>query len=169
MSNFTPTTFLKHDDYMTPKYVWEDIKQYIPQDKEIWECFYGDGKSGQYLTELGFNVIHENIDFFENNKGEVLVSNPPFSKTKQIMERLVEIGKPFIMLMSSSKINTQYCRRIFKDLDDKLQIIIPKARIGFEKQVNGKVPDGWKYNKPNFDTFYYCWKMNLPRDIVWLD
>ena len=43
---------------MTPKYAWENIKQYIPNNKIIWEPFYGDGKSGDNLKELGFNVIH---------------------------------------------------------------------------------------------------------------
>ena len=33
MAGFHTKTFLKHDDYMTPKYAWENIKQYIPQDK----------------------------------------------------------------------------------------------------------------------------------------
>ena len=45
-----------HDDYMTPKHAWEAIKDYIPRDKVIWEAFYGDGKSGKYLEELGFSV-----------------------------------------------------------------------------------------------------------------
>ena len=79
MAGFHTKTFQKHDDYMTPKYAWENIKNYIPKDKVIWEAFFGDGKSGKYLTELGFNTIHEEIDFFENNKGDIVVSNPPFS------------------------------------------------------------------------------------------
>ena len=79
MAGFHTKTFLKHDDYMTPKYAWENIKEYIPRDKVIWEAFYGDGKSGKYLEELGFNVIHEQIDFFEEDKGDIIVSNPPFS------------------------------------------------------------------------------------------
>jgi len=62
-------SFLKHDDYMTPKYAWENIQKFIPKDKIIWEAFYGDGKSGNYLKELGFNVIHEPFDFFENDVG----------------------------------------------------------------------------------------------------
>jgi hypothetical protein len=24
-------------------------------------------------------------------------------------------------------------------------------------------------NQCNFDCFYYCYKMNLPRDIIWLE
>jgi hypothetical protein len=67
MAGFHTKTFLQHDDYMTPKYAWENIKEYIPKNKVIWEAFYGDGKSGQYLHELGFPIIHQPVDFFENN------------------------------------------------------------------------------------------------------
>jgi len=53
MASFHTKTFTKHDDYMTPKYAWENINEYIPKDKVIWESFYGDGKSAGYLRELG--------------------------------------------------------------------------------------------------------------------
>ena len=164
MATFSGKSFLKHDDYMTPKSAWEDIKQYIPKDKIIWEAFYGDGVSGTHLKELGFNTIHEPIDFFENDMGDVVVSNPPFSKIPDILERLKRLEKPFILIMPSSKINTQYFRKLFSN---EIQIIIPKKRIHFDKKVDGKTPDKWK-NACYFDCFYYCYKMNLPRDINWL-
>ena len=82
MATFFNHTFIDYDDYMTPNYVWDWIKEYLPNDKIIWEAFYGDGKSGDYLTQLGFNVIHEQIDFFENDVGDIIVSNPPFTKKK---------------------------------------------------------------------------------------
>jgi hypothetical protein len=166
MASFYTKTFLKHDDYMTPKSAWENIQHIIPQDKIIWEAFYGDGTSGRYLRELGFEVIHENEDFFENNKGDVVVSNPPFSHAPKILERLVELDKPFILILPSSKINTQYMRRLF--MDKNLQIIIPRKRIHFEKHIEGEVPKDWK-NACNFDCFYYCYKINLPKDIIWLE
>jgi len=166
MATFQSKTFLKHDDYMTPKYAWNDIKEYIPK-KKIWEAFYGDGKSGTYLKELGFDVIHEPIDFFEEDRGEVVVTNPPFSKSAEVLARLKDLNKPFIILLPSSKINTQYTRKLFMNTEDKLQLIIPRKRIHFEKKIEGKVPENWK-NACNFDCFYYCWKINLPRDIIWL-
>jgi hypothetical protein len=57
-------------------------------------------------------------------------------------------------------INTQYIRKLFKN--DKLQIIIPKKRIQFNKLVNGVIPDNFS-NRCNFDCFYYCWKMDVKR------
>ena len=167
MATFQNKFFLKHDDYMTPKSAWEVIQHIIPKDKVIWEAFYGDGESGKYLTELGFNVIHEPVDFFENDLGDVIVSNAPFSKSAEILTRLKQVNKPFIILLPSSKINTQYFRKLFENCEEPIQIIIPKKRIHFIKKVNGQTPEGWK-NSCNFDCFYYCWKMNLSRDLTWI-
>ena len=169
MAGFHTKTFSKHDDYMTPFSAWENITEYIPKDKIIWESFYGDGKSKEHLLELGCKeVIHEDIDFFEENRGEVIISNPPFSNAKNIMPRLKQLDKPFILILPSSKINTQYFRENFKNTDSHLQIIIPRKRIQFIKLVNGEEPEK-QQNKCNFDCFYYCYKMNLPKDIIWLE
>jgi len=49
MAGFHSKTFQKHDDYMTPKHAWEDIKDYIPKkvdgmsvpsDRCNFDCFY---------------------------------------------------------------------------------------------------------------------------------
>ena len=163
-----PTVFIKHDDYMTPKYAWENILPFIPKDKVIWEAFYGDGKSGTHLTELGLNVIHKPIDFFNDEtlpEYDILISNPPFSQSKNILDRLHTLDKPFIIIMPSQKINTSYFRAW---RDKNLQIIIPRKRIHFTKLIDGKVPDGWK-NACCFDCFYYCYKIGLNKDITWLE
>ena len=171
MATFQTKSFLKNDDYMTPRSAWEDIKKYIPKEKTIWEAFYGDGQSGNHLKNMDFDVIHESVDFFENNLGEIVVSNPPFTLIPKILQRLVELEKPFILIMPSSKINTQYFRKIFSKVatgGDPVQIIIPKKRIQFLKMIDGQVDENQK-SSCNFDCFYYCWKMNLPSDIVWLE
>ena len=167
MAGFQTKTFIKHDDYMTPKYAWENILHLIPKDKTIWEAFYGDGKSGTYLTDLGLNVIHEPIDFFNDDtlpEYDILISNPPFSQSKKIMNRLLELDKPFILILPSSKINTSYFR---KWKDKNIQIIIPRKRIQFIKVVNGEIPENYK-NCCNFDCFYYCYKIKLEKNITWL-
>jgi hypothetical protein len=166
MAGFQTKTFLKHDDYMTPKSAWENIQHLIPKDKVIWEAFYGDGKSGEYLTELGFKVIHEEIDFFEHDRGDIVVTNPPFTKCPEILERLKSLGKPFIMIMPSPKIHTQYVRRLFSGNND-LQIVIPRKRIQFTKLVDGAVAQS--KNACNFDCFYYCYKIGLPNAMTWLE
>jgi hypothetical protein len=165
MAGFHTKTFIKHDDYMTPKYAWREVAHLIPKDKVIWEAFYGDGESGKHLTELGFNTIHEPVDFFKNDLGEIIVSNPPFSKAKEIIKRLSILDKPFMLIFPVSKMNTSYFREF--GIDHDFQIIIPRKRINFLKKVNGEVPKGWS-NRCNFDCHYYCYKMNLPKSIYYL-
>ena len=147
MASFNTKTFTKHDDYMTPKHAWE-------------------GESGKYLEELGHTVINEERDFFTDPpEYDLIVSNPPFSLAKDVMAKLMEYDKPFILLMPSSKINTSY----FRTWKDKgIQIIIPRKRIQFIKLVDGKVPENYK-SSCNFDCFYYCYGIGLPSDIIWLD
>ena len=164
MASFHTKTFTKHDDYMTPKYAWENIQHLIPRDKVIWEAFYGNGESGTFLQELGFDTIHKDVDFFTHDLGDIIVSNPPFSKSKDVVYRLKALDKPLIM--PCSKISTQYFRDSFKNTD--IQIIIPRKRIHFKKLVNGVVPEGWK-DQCNFDCFYYCYKMGFANSIMWLE
>jgi len=147
------------DDYYTPKSAWDNIQHFIPKDKVIWEAFYGDGNSGDFLKELGFDVIHKNIDFFKNDLGDIIVSNPPFSKKKEIFKRLLELDKPFILILPISVITYNYYRNL--DLQNKIQYIVPKSRIHFKKT-------GLNKSSCNFDCLYYCYKMNLPKDIIFL-
>ena len=182
MAGFQTKTFTVHDDYMTPASAWTAIKKYIPKtficrDKfrgqviqrpiVLWEAFYGDGASGSHLSDMGFEVIHKAVNFYDHDLGDIVVSNPPFSDIKNILPRLKALNKPFILIMPSSKICTQYFRRLFESDPNPIQIIIPRKRIQFTKLVNGVVPKDYK-SCCNFDCFYYCWKINLPRDIVWL-
>ena len=167
MASFHTKTFTKHDDYMTPKSAWEAIEHIIPEDKVIWEPFAGNGNSKKFLTELGFDVISNEEDFFENNRGEIIVTNPPFSKKKEVFQKLKELGKPFIIICPTPMLVTKYFRELFSDDEDPIKIIIPRKRIQFMKLVDGEVPEDFE-NKCNFDCYYYCWKIELARDITWL-
>lgn len=152
------------DEYNTPRELWENIKEFLPpKDKIVWEAFYGNGNSGTILSSLGCTVLQSDVDFFDDNqhiidKMDMIISNIPFSKKKQILARLKEIDKPFIIIMPASTLFTDYLKDTFRD---ELQIIIPKKRMHFEK--NGVV-----MKRTSFDSCYFCYKMNLKRDIIWL-
>jgi hypothetical protein len=143
-----------YDNFKTPIEVWDNIKQYIPKDKKIWCPFYYKGE--HTLEELGFNIIHENEDFFKNNKGDIIIDNPPYSIKKKVLEYCLKIDKPFILILPSSTINYQYFR-IFKDKN--IQIIVPPKRYNFDKS---------KKSSATFDTLYFCYKINLNKDIIFL-
>lgn len=172
MASFHSKTFKKHDDYMTPISAWNSINHFLPEGKVVWEPFFGDGSSGKNLMKLGHRVIHQKKDFFgaAPAEAELIVTNPPYSIVKDIMPRLSDLDLPFVLLMPASKLNTQYIRE-WKEKG--LQIIIPRKRIQFIKCSVNKFgcvePHKVQENKCNFDCFYYCYKMNLPQDIIWLD
>ena len=162
--------FKKDDEYETPRDAWMSIKPFLSPDKKAYDPFYCSGLSQEIFEELGINHIKaDKKDFFNTNikehieKADYVLSNPPFSLKKEVLNRLVnELDVPFILIMPTSTINYMYFSKIFKDKTDKLQIVIPKKRIQFLK--NGRELKGC-----SFDCLYFCYKMNLPRDIIFLE
>lgn len=148
--------YVANDEYYTPKEEWVKIQKYLPKDKVIWEAFRGDGKSAEYLRDLGCRVVCEDEDFFQADHGDVVVSNPPFSKKKQVLERLFALKKPFILLMPYEVLFYKY----LTPFKDDLQLLIPNERIQFLK-------DGEKV-RFNYDCAFFCWKMGLQKDLAFV-
>lgn len=149
------------DNYATDKVGWEIIKDYIPNDKKIWSPFYCDGKQREYFAEMGFDIIHEDKDFFSYTpEFDCIIDNPPFSKFKEICIRLKELDKPFILICPARTLQLKYFQRLFKD---HLQVIIPFKRPTFTHLLNPK-----KGYTPPFGVHYYCYKMNLHKDLIFI-
>ena len=164
-----------HDDYYTPKSAWENIKHLIPDDSVVWEAFLLNShlsNSVANLTSLKKNVIGNTTwDFFDKCDSlsyDMIVSNPPFDKTIKIpiLKKLVQLDKPFILIMNSMNIYSNYFNDIFKDTRAELQIVIPRGKIHFEMLKDGK--SELKKNT-SFYCVYVCYKMNIPKDKLYLD
>lgn len=150
----------KSDNYITNKDDWERIKEYIPNDKIIWSPFYCDGKQKEYFNDMGYDIIHEDKDFFSYTpEYDMIIDNPPFSKKKEILARLKELDKPFILICPSMLLSYKYFQEDYKDI----QILIPYKRINFKHLESNNS----KYSPP-FASFYFCYKMNLPKDIIFI-
>ena len=154
--------FKNDDQYNTPKEAWEMIIPYIPKNVTIWEAFMmgnTSSKSMDYLSELGCDVVGSpELNFFENDLGNVIVSNPPYSCKKKIFKRLAELDKPFILLLPVSTITKQFVKVLKREF---IQIIIPDKRIQF---IKGSDP----LKRCWFDTTFLCYKMNLKNDITFI-
>ena len=155
--------FAVYNDYYTPKSAWEKINHLIPKDKVIWEaCMLNSNlsRSPHYLEELNHKVIY-NTDWdilTENPECDIIITNPPFeTKLKiQILQRLVELDKPFIIIMNSMNTFANYFTKILNT--DFLQIITPRGRINFDKLVDNELV---KTNNCSFYCVYVAYKMNL--------
>jgi len=176
MANFKDSPhFAINDQYYTPKSAWQQISHLIPTDKVIWEAFMLNSnlsKSKQNLIELGKNVIGEtDYDYFnkcEELEYDLIVSNIPFDKEIKIpiLQKLVQVDKPFIIIMNSMNVFSNYFNNIFKNNRKDLQIIYPKGKIHFEK-----LEDNTTELKKNcsFYCVYVAYKMNIPNDKLYLD
>ena len=150
------------DNYITNFDDWKRIKEYIPKDKIIWSPFYCDGKQKEYFEKLGYNIIHEDKDFFSYTpEYDIIVDNPPFSKWKEVCKRLKELDKPFIIIAFPKVFLLKGFQNLFKE---HLQIIIPNKRITFTHLTNSK--EGYS---PPFGAWYFCYKMNLEKDLVFIE
>ena len=98
----------------------------------------------------------------------MIITNPPFETTikKQILKKLVEIDKPFILVMNSLNTFSKYMREIFKDNFNELQIITPSNKIQFNRLEGDKLI---KTKKCSFYCIYLCYKMNLKNEDLWLN
>jgi len=149
------------DNYITNKNEWLRIKDFIPKDKQIWCPFYCDGSMVGTFKEMGFDIIHKDEDFFDHNHGDIIIDNPPFSKKKEVLIRLKELDKPFILISPSMMLSYKYFQELFKN---QIQILIPEKRIKFSHL---DAQDKKNYTPP-FASFYFCYKMNLERDITYI-
>jgi DNA modification methylase len=147
-----------NDEYYTTFKIWESIRDYIPKNKIIWECFYSpNSKSATHLRNLGFEVVWKDVDFFTNNYGDILVSNMPFSKKKDVLTRLKQLDKPFIMLFPTSSIQTKFFKNLFEN--DKIQIILPSEKLNYEG-------DSTHPRGASFYSCFICYKMDFDKDVI---
>ena len=163
--NYTNEHFKENNHYGTPKHVWQSIRHLIPTGITLFDPFFFDGQSGKDMKEVfpKNKIIHEEgIDFFDHSVAyDMILTNPPFSKARCILKRLKQVGKPFMILLPTPRINTQYFIELFRD-DDNLQLVIPSKRIHF---VSNELK---KKSNANFDCVWIAYKCHLPKDILFL-
>lgn len=164
MANFKDSPhFQVHDDYYTPEWVWKQIKHLVPSDKVIWEaCMLNAerSRSMEIWKKWGYEVVGDkswNILDCEVPDCDLIITNPPFDTElkKNILKRLMEIGKPFIIIMNNLNTFSKYFREIM-DLNET-QIITPHEKLHFMK--NGED----EKKKTSFYSVFVAYKMNLTK------
>lgn len=161
----TAKTDKASDEYLTPAWAVEPVVKYLREAgaKKIWCPF--DHSYSHYvriLRESGFEVICSHIDdgknffFWEpNEEYDVIVSNPPFSQKDNVLKRLSELGKPFMMLLPIPALQGQ---KRFPYLRDCQALI-------FDKRINFEPAQGEAKAQVAFGSFYLC-KDILPKDLI---
>lgn len=110
--------------------------------------------------EVSYGHIRTGQDFFDYTEpqGEIVVSNPPFSKRDAIFQRLFEMNIPFALVMNFNGLfDSKKRARLFHQ--NGVEILIPYGRMKFINEDRGQL------NSPNFQSVYVCNKL-LNKQIV---
>lgn len=175
MANFKDAPYYaKYDDYYTTEETWRLIGDIIPRDKTIWEaCMLNasKSKSPEILKNITGSEVYFNteLDMLEGSIGsDIIITNIPFETNikKKILARLVELDRPFIIIMNSCNMFSKYMRQIFGENIKHLQVITPSTKIHYAKLLeNGDFE--FKKNT-SFYSVFVAYKMNLSTEQLWV-
>lgn len=144
------------DELYTPDYAFDILKNYISKDKIIFECAVGSGKLKNKIERESYTVITSNDFFNEYPKYDIIVTNPPYSQKDKFIEECYRRGKPFALLLPITALEGIKRQKMYNKYG--IQILFPEKRIDF----NGKKAV-WFY------TAWFCWKLNLPKDLMFIN
>lgn len=151
-----------NDECYTPAYAVRPLLQYLEpfRGKIIWcpfDLYFSEFV--KVLTAAGHRVVYSSIligeDFYtyEPEAWDIIISNPPFSRKREIFERALSFGKPFALLMTNTWMNDAAPKQLFKE--------VPLQLLMFEKRIEYAGSAG----KITFSSSYYC-RDFLPGQIV---
>lgn len=114
-------------------------------DAVVWDPFVCSGHSQTTIAQLGFRVVtDQEEDFFDRShpphEATVVVSNPPFSTKRRVLERLIgEWRLPFALILPSETVQRDYFLRLVQQYGDDwhLRVLLPNKTLRFH--LNGVV------------------------------
>ena len=142
----------KGDEYYTPKYVVEILIPYL-KDKNIKTIWCPCDKDWSWFVKVfqdnDFNVIYSHIDdgkdFLEYEPDEeydIIITNPPFSIKNKILQRCLDLKKPFVLLLSATCIQSASLINIISKCE-KFNFIM------FDKRIS------YSGDRPPFPSWYF--------------
>lgn len=144
------------DDVYTPFYAVLPLLEFLPKDKTIW-CPFDEKWSAFYqlLSENGYDVIRsslkegQNFFTYQPENWDILVSNPPFSKKNEVLQRAYEFCKPFALLLPTNSIQGKKRYRIFRN---EIQMLCFDSRVDYHTRNNMKTTTKGNH----FSSTYFC-------------
>tara|TARA_B100000780_G_scaffold277153_1_gene247207 strand:+ start:924 stop:1421 length:498 start_codon:yes stop_codon:yes gene_type:complete len=143
------------DHWLTQPETWIEFSQIIQKEEIIWEPFVCEGHaiSTETWRKNGFGCIQTNSDFFHTIMPEsttCLISNPPFSKKFDVLEKCFQSKIRFALLLPVWVFASSTFRKLLKKyVVQELALIVPSKRVHYINPTTLKV-----MNKTNFDSIF---------------
>jgi len=135
---------------------------WLPFDNEYSNIYKSLNESGFKIT---LSSLELGLDFYiyQPQKWDIIITNPPFSKRTQLMNRLLSFSKPFIILQATQFFNNQTAVNYICGCSNDFKFIFPQTRMAFltynkdfDQIISGK-------NGIAFYSFWLTYKIDLPR------
>ena len=155
------------DEYETPAYAVFPILKYLKAGSKIWCPF--DREPSNFTKVLRINNfqvvcthIKYNEDFLKIIKDcDYIISNPPYSKLSEILERLFKLNQKFAMLIPINRIFDSRERfRLFST--NSFELLIFDKRINYLNRLTDKL---FHQSASPFLSVYVCHNI-LPQKII---
>lgn len=130
----------------------------IDNTKVIW-CPFDTEESAfvKVLKDRGYKVIHSHIslgqDFYNYEPQEhydLILSNLPFNGKRKLVERCIELNKPFALIFGIQCFNSGAFTATLNRLEDLKFVFVPN-RMKFHKGVEDE-----KLTAPSFHSMWIC-------------
>jgi hypothetical protein len=153
----------KFDEMFTPPEAINYIAPFLDKKLIYWEACYGQGHLASELRKRGLNVVGYNkMDCLKEQpeNWDFLITNPPFSRNKDFIQRAIQLKKPFALLIRLEHLGGVKAMELLKDFD--FQIIIPEKRINY---ITPKMQQGEKTGGSPFHSVWLTSGLNLKKQI----
>ena len=156
-----------NDEFYTPIYAIKPILKYLNPKSKVWCPF--DTEDSNFVKELrlhGNEVIATHLstgkDFFlcEPIECDCIISNPPYSKKTEVLERLFLLDISFAMLVGVVGLFESQ-RRFNMFNNNYFEIMYLNKRVAYFKNFIEQKPS----LNPPFSSVYIC-KGILPKQII---
>lgn len=159
-------SFEVNDEYDTPTYAFETLTCFRDclREKIVWDPFVSETQASASRISDVFpevkQVIHSReFDLLENKlppQFDVIVTNPPFSVKKQVLENLLRVGSPFCVLLPLETLGRQYFARLMETHKTRVAVLLPQRKINFDSLKQGTKR---KRSACPFHSVWVCYNM----------
>ncbi len=158
------------DNCQSPPYAILPLLLYLPKDKIIWEPAVGEGNMADALNGEGYMVNptgnSKDEDFFfykpDDDEWDIIVTNPPWSRTIEWTQRCFELGKPFALLLKADAHANTGMQKLCAKYGD-FEFVYPECRCDFSMPLKG-----WDSKGAQFNTIWYTHGLNIGRPFTYL-
>jgi hypothetical protein len=161
-----------YDDFFTKEDTFKQIStiinKYVSPDLVVSMPFYSPySKCNELLGKhIKNKIIYQDEDFFNFDRGDIVIDNCPFSIKKDILKKLYERNKPFMLILPVSTMCYKYFR-IFENDKKFLSFLLFEGRPNYIKcDKEGNLTDN--NISCGFDSVVFCYKIKLPSQVMFL-